>query len=138
MFFEFYFSTLAGRVGFKRMFKIGFLIPGIISIICFFLGNIYAILGLLVLASVGLAMLEPTTESYFFHTVGEKEVSRFYGPYNTTIEINDFLGKLLSATILIFLPFKYLFLFFGVAMFFFAFLSFKIKNVYEGVDGRKV
>jgi len=138
MLFEFYFSTLAGRLGFKKMFKIGFLIPGIISIICFFLGNTYIILGLLVLASIGLAMVEPTSEAYFFHTVGEKEVSRFYGPYNTTIEINDFIGKMLSATILMFLPFKYVFLFFGFAMFLFVFLSFRIKNVYEGVDGRKV
>ena len=131
MLFEFHFSKLAGKIGFKKIFKIGFLIPALLVIICFFINNIYIILGLLVLASIGLAMLEPTTEAYFFDTIKNKDECRFYGPYNTTVEVNDFLGKILSATLLIFLPFKYIFLLFGAFMLFFVFISFKIKDIVE-------
>ena len=131
MILEFHFSKLAGKIGFKKIFKIGFLIASICAIACFFINNIYVILGLLVLASVGLAMLEPTTEAYFFDITKKGEECRFYGPYNTTVEVNDFIGKILSATLLVFLPFKYIFILFGVLMLFFVFLSSKIKDVIE-------
>ncbi len=131
MIFEFYFSKLTAKIGFKKIFKIGFLIPAVLVIICFFITNVYIVLGLLALASVGLAMLEPTTEAYFFDVIKKKEVCRFYGPYNTTVEVNDFLGKIISATLLIFLPFKFIFLLFGAFMLFFVFLSFKIKDIIE-------
>ncbi|MEJ2267574.1 MAG: MFS transporter [Nanoarchaeota archaeon] len=128
---EFYFSKLAGKIGFKKIFKIGFFIPAICAISCFFISNIYIILGLLVFASIGLAMLEPTTEAYFFDIIKKKDECRFYGPYNTTVEVNDFIGKILSATLLIFLPFKYIFLLFGFLMILLVFLSSKIKDVIE-------
>ncbi len=128
---EFYFSKLAGKIGFKKVFKIGFLIPAILVIICFFITNVYIVLGLLSLASIGLAMVEPTTEAYFFDIINKKDECRFYGPYNTTTEVNDFIGKILSATLLIFLPFKFVFLLFGIFMLFFVFLSTKIKDVIE-------
>jgi len=131
--FGYVFSKLAGTVGFRKIFKIGFLIPAILVFICFFVSNPYIILGLLVFASIGLAMLEATTEAYFFDILGNKKNrTKFYGPYNTTIDVNYFVGKLLSAVILLFLPFKFLFLFFAIMMFSFFLLCFKIKNVIEG------
>jgi MFS family permease len=131
MILEFHFSKLAGKIGFKKIFKIGFLIPAILVIACFFITNVYIVLGLLTLASVGLAMIEPTTEAYFFDMINKKDECRFYGPYNTTAEVNDFVGKILSATLLIFLPFKFMFLLFGIFMLFFVFLSTKIKDIIE-------
>lgn len=129
--FTFPFAKLAGKIGFKTIFKIGFLIPGILAITCFFINNVYVVLGILACASVGLAMLESTTEAYFFDVTKEKDEPRFYGPYNTTIEVNHFIGKILAATLLIFLPFEYIFLLFGVFMFFFVIVSFRIKEVIE-------
>ncbi len=129
--FEFPFSKLAEKIGFKKIFWIGFLIPALSAIVCFFISNVYVVLGLLSFASIGLAMLEPTTEAYFFDVTKDKEESRFYGAYNTTIEINQFIGKLLPSLLLLFLPFKFIFLFFGVFMLFFVFLSSKIKDVIE-------
>jgi DHA1 family multidrug resistance protein-like MFS transporter len=131
MLLEFHFSKLAGKIGFKKIFITGFLIASICATICFFISNIYIVLGLLVLASIGLAMLEPTTEAYFFDITKKGEECRFYGPYNTTVEVNDFIGKILSATLLVFLPFKFIFLLFGALMLLFVFLSSKIKDVIE-------
>jgi len=80
---------------------------------------------------VGLAMLESTTESYFFDISKKKEELRFYGPYNTTIDVNQFIGSLLSATLLLVLPFKYIFLLFASFMFFMFFISFKVRKIVE-------
>ncbi len=129
--FEFPFAKLAGKIGFKKIFKMGFAIPAVLAIICFFINNVYVVLGLLALASVGMAMVEPTTEAYFFDVVKKKDEPRFYGPYNTTIEINQFTGKILSSTLLLFLPFKFVFLLFGVFMTFFVILSFRVREVIE-------
>ncbi len=129
--FTFPFAKLAGKVGFKKIFKIGFLIPAVLSIICFFMESVYVIMGLLVLASIGLAMLEATTEAYFFDVTKDESESRFYGPYNTTIEVNHFVGKIIASCLLIFLPFKSIFLLFGIVMLLFVLFSFKIKEVIE-------
>ncbi len=133
---EYFFSKLAGKIGFKKIFKIGFFIPFVLVTICFFVTNLYIILLLLVLASVGMAMIEPTTEAYFFDILkNKKEECRFYGPYNTTMDVNYFVGKFIAATILLFLPFKFLFLFFGLFLFLFFLLSFSVKNVIENRRG---
>ncbi len=133
---EFPFAKLAGKTGFRKIFKIGFLIPALCAVTCFFIENVYVVLGLLAFASVGLAILEPTTEAYFFDVSTDGDEPRFYGPYNTTIEINQFIGKIFSAILLIFLPFRYIFLLFGAFMLFFVFLSFKIKDVIENKKKR--
>jgi len=130
--FEYPASKLAGKVGFKKMFKIGFFILFLIALLCFFITNIYILLILLVFASIGISILEPTTESHFFDILkNKKEELRYYGPYNTTIEFNNFIGRMLSAVLLLFLPFRYIFLFFSLAMFIFFLISFKVKNVVE-------
>ena len=136
--FQYKFSKMAGKIGFKKLFKIGFFIPFFFALLCFFVGNIYFVLLFLVLASFGLAILEPTTEAYFFDILKGKQSLRFYGPYNTAIDINHFISRLLSASLLIFLPFKFVFLFFSVAMFFFFLVSFKTRAIIEKRrDGKK-
>lgn len=129
--FEYKFSTWAGKKGFKKVFKIGYLIPSLIALICFFVPNIYLILLLLILASIGLAMIEPTTEAYFLDVLEDREKDRFYGPYNTAIDAGNFISKILASAILFFLPFKFIFLLMFVLMFIFFLLSFKIKNIIE-------
>lgn len=134
---EFKFGELAGRIGFKKMFKIGYLIPCIIALICFFTNDIYIIMALLILSSIGLSMLESTSEAYFFDITKGKEELKFYGPYNTTIEVHRFLAKIIPACFLIFLPFKFIFLFFSLAMFITFIISFKAKNIVESKKSNK-
>ena len=136
--FQYKFSKMAGKIGFKKLFKIGFFIPFFFALLCFFVGNIYFVLLFLVLASLGLAILEPTTEAYFFDILKGKQSLRFYGPYNTSIDVNHFVGRIISAVLLLFLPFKFVFLFFSVAMFFFFLVSFKTRAIIEKRrDGKK-
>ncbi len=124
---EYKFSSLTEKYSFKKVFQIGFFIAAIFGILTFFLTNTYLLLFSLVLASIGLAMLEPNAEAYFLTLVNKKEVSRFFGPFNTTSEVAALIGKILPALLLFILPFKYVFLFFGLAMLFFSFLSTRIK-----------
>jgi MFS family permease len=128
---QYYFSKLAGKIGFKKIFQMGFLIPCILALMCFFTSNIFLIMSFLIIASIGLAMLESTTEAYFFDILKGKQDLRFYGPYNTTIDVNQFLGRIISAIILLFLPFKFIFLFYSIGMFGFFLISFKTKNIIE-------
>lgn len=125
---EFKFSKLAEKNGFKKLFRIGFLIAAIAAIICFFISNIYLVLALLILASIGLAMLEPTTETYFFKITDRRVEERFYSPYNTRIEVGGLLGKFIPSILLLFLPFNSIFLVFGIAMLLFLALSFKVRD----------
>ncbi|MFH1787361.1 MAG: MFS transporter [archaeon] len=129
--FEYFFAKLAGKKGFKKLFVGGYFLVSIIALVCFFISNIYLILSLLVLASMGIAMLEPTTEAYFLDLLKGKEKYRFYGPYNTAMDFGNFTGKIFSSVLLIFLPFKFLFILFGVMMFVLCLASFRIKKIIE-------
>ncbi len=55
----------------------------------------------------------------------------FYGPYNTRINVNNFIGKMLPAVLLLFLPFKFIFLLFSLFMFIMFLLCFKVKDIIE-------
>ncbi|MEM3113135.1 MAG: MFS transporter [Candidatus Pacearchaeota archaeon] len=131
IFLEYKISNKVNKTGFRKLFTFGFLIASISALICFFLGNIYIILGVLILASIGLAMLEPTTEAYFFFVSNKKDEQRFYGPYNTRIELGGLAGKFIPGIILLFLPFKYIFIVFSAIMFLFFLISLISKNKAE-------
>ncbi|MFZ5955705.1 MAG: MFS transporter [Nanoarchaeota archaeon] len=137
--FQYKLSEKAGKIGFKKIFKIGFLIPCIFSILCFFVSNFFLILIFIILGTVGISILEPISEAYFFDILRNKEEElRFYGPYNTTIDVNQFLGEVLPAALLLFLPFKFVFLFFGFIMFLIFLVSLGAKNVVEGKRSRRL
>lgn len=128
---EYYFSKVAGRKGFRRIFSQGYLLVAVLVFACFFVSNIYMVLSLLTLASFGMAMLEPTTEAYFFDILKEKECLRYYGPYKTVQDVGNLLGKLFSALLLVFLPFEYLFLMFGFFMLWMFGFALRTKKVIE-------
>ncbi len=128
---EYKFSKIAEKTGFKKMFKIGYLITFIFCLLCFFVSNIFAIFAFVILASIGMAMLEPTTEAYFFDICKGKQDLRFYGPFNTALDSGKLLGKILPALVLLVLPFNYTFLLFGIIMFFLFLLSFRLRDVIE-------
>ncbi len=128
---EYYFGKLAGRIGYKKIFMIGFYLMAVLAVIAFFISNPYIVMGLIILSGIGIAMTESTTDSYFLDLTNDKEELRFYGPYNTAIEACEFAAKLLSAVFLIFLPFNYIFLVFGALMLIVGFVSSTIKDVVE-------
>jgi len=138
--FEYIFAKLAGKVGFKKMFRTGFFILFLAALSCFLISdislilgikNIYVILGILIIASVGAAMCEPTTEAYFFDLMKAKEELHFYGPYNTNLEVSRLFAYSVPSLLLIFFPFKFIFLFFAAGMLFLFFLSFKLREIIE-------
>ena len=125
---EYNFSKYPKKYSFKKIFMLGFIIPAILSIICFFIINIYTIMLVLTIASFGLALLEPTTEAYFLTIIKKNETSKFYGPFNTTFTINQFVAKIIPSALLTFLPFKFIFLVFGIFMFLFFLIAAKISK----------
>ncbi|MDD5700219.1 MAG: MFS transporter [Candidatus Nanoarchaeia archaeon] len=131
IFGDYIFARLAGRTGFKKLFFTGFFTLGILAISLFFIQNVYIVLGLLILASVSMSMLEPTTEAYFMDSLKENERDRYYSVYATAIHIGALASSLPAAALLAFLPFKFLFLFAGMPMIILAFLALKIKDFYE-------
>jgi MFS family permease len=131
IFGDYIFARIAGRSGFKKLFFIGFMSLGILAISLFFIPNIYIVLGILILAGISVSMIEPTTEAYFLDIVREEERDKYYGIYTTSSQLGGLIGALLAAVLLVFLPFKSLFLFFGIPMILLAFLALKIKDSYE-------
>ncbi|MFA4952624.1 MAG: MFS transporter [Candidatus Pacearchaeota archaeon] len=131
VFLESFFGRIASKKGFKKLFFTGYLIIGVLSILSFFMPNFYYVLVLLVLASVGVSMLEPTTEAYFFDIIKESQRDKYYGIYNTAVDTGHLLGTFSSAILLLFFPFKYLFILFAIVMFIMLFLSRLIKEVIE-------
>ena len=131
IFLEYHFGKIAGKKGFKKLFFIGFIILSSICILCFFISNIYLLLSLLVLASVGISMIESTSESYFFDIINEKQRDKYYGVYNTACDVGFLLGTLPAALLLLFFSFKSVFVLFAFFMLFFALISLRIREVYE-------
>ena len=113
------------------MFVRGYLILALAGIACFFINDLYARLAILVFGGVGISMLEPTTEAYFFDITSQKERDKFYGIYNTTIDINYAISLFIISMLLEFFPFKYSFLIIGGFMLIFALISLKTKNIFE-------
>ena len=130
IFLEFKFSKLALKIGFKKMFMLGFFIAFSASLIWFFLSNIYLIMLILVLASFGLAMIEPNSESFFFESLKTKEEElMYYSPYNTSIEVFHFIGRILSSLVIFLFAFKSIFLLFAILMLIMFFIVSKIKDI---------
>ena len=131
IFLEYPFGRIAGRRGFKKMFFRGYLILAIVSILCFFVNEFYAILLLLILGSVGAAMLEPTTDAYFFDITDRYQRDKYYGIYNTSLDIFYALSLLAVALVIKWFEFKYSFLVVGFFMVLFALISLGVKKVIE-------
>lgn len=124
-------GKIANKKGFKTLFMSGYTILGLAALTCFFIPNIYLILLILVLASFGAAMTEPTTEAYFFDIVKKTDRERFYPSYNTAINVSSFFARALSALVLLILPFKFVFILYAAVMFAVALLSSRVKPIVE-------
>lgn len=131
IFLEYPFGRIAGRKGFRKMFVRGYFILVLVSLLCFFMEGLYPILILLVLGSVGAAMLEPTTEAYFFDITNRYQRDKYFGIYNTSLDVFYALSLFIVAWVVKLYDFKYAFLVVGFFMFVFALISFAVKKVIE-------
>ncbi len=116
IFTEYLFSNMTTRHGFRKMFSFGFAWAAIFGILSFFASNVFLIMALIILAGFGIAMLEPTSEAYFFKVTNQKDIGKFFGPFNTGVDVAQFAGKILASLLLLLLPFRYLFPLFSVFM----------------------
>ncbi len=125
---EYTIGSKADREGFKKFFITGYLILATCSFIAFFFEDIISWIIIFVIASFGAAMLEGTTESYFFKTVKRKEEEKYYGPYNTSIYLVSGAGKLIISGALFFIANKYVFLLLSAEMFLLFLVALTIKD----------
>jgi MFS family permease len=128
---EYLFGKLAGTIGYKKIFITGFLFLSICAIIAFFVQNPIIVMAIIIISTIGVSMTESTTDSYFLDITSQKDELRFFGPYNTAIDACDFISKIIPAVILLFLPFKSVFLIFGLLMLYIVYVAFTIKDHIE-------
>lgn len=107
----------------KKLFFIGYLFAGVCALIAAFVGNIYLTMVMVVIASFGIGLVEPTAESYFFSIVNSEQATRYYGSFFTSKQIGSFFGRIVIATILLSLSLKYGILFVSIVMFVLASLA---------------
>lgn len=103
-------STWATKKGFLPMFRIGFAGLAICAIAAFFVPNIYWQLGLFVLGSVFMALIEPIQDSFFFHKIKQKESDIFFPVFSTAGDIGSLIAKISIAIGLVFAPYQFAYL----------------------------
>ena len=127
--FEYIIGRITDKKGFKIFFILGYLIMAIFAFLAFLAPNIFWIMGLLALASIGAAMLEATTETYFFEIIRKSDEEKLYGPYCTTSDIMSASGKFIAAGIILVLAYNYIFLALAIEMIFFMLVSTRIRRI---------
>src|SRR3989344_546966 len=126
---EYYFNTLAEKIHYKRLFGTGNILLASLLLLSFFVQNVYFLLFLIVCGSIGIAMLEASSEAYFFLTAPKKRIEKYYSIYNTTLDVFGIAGKLFVAGIIAVLSFTYSFLLLAILFFAFAWIAFSMKEV---------
>ncbi len=116
IFLEVRVGEYADKKGIRKPISIGFLIMALSLLFVYFNPNIFINFIILILANIGNSFVEPLQEYFLFKNMSEKEEDNLYGVYMTADPLAYFLTPLIGAVILLFFPFNYLFLVFGVGM----------------------
>jgi len=117
IFFEYFVGKKSEKSGFRNLFIIGFLGLGFSGISSFFISDVLIILGIFILASFFMALVEPLRYSYIFSKIKQSEEEDIIPLFSSSLSIGGLLNKLAVASLLIYLPFKFSFLFLGLVMF---------------------
>lgn len=126
---EYPFAKIAETLHYKPLFIIGNILLALVSISVFFVSNIYAQLFLLICGGIGIAMIEATTEAYFFLIAPKKRLEKYYSVHNTYVDVFPVIAKLLVAGVLSFFAFKYSFLAMALFFVFFTIVAFQLREV---------
>ena len=113
----------ADEKGVKIPIALGFFIMGLIFTITFFNPNPLINFFLLASINIGGAMVEPLQEFFLFKNMKQEDEDDLYGIYMTADPIAMFLTPAIGAVVLYYLPFHFLFLVFGIIMYFASILS---------------
>ena len=128
IFLEYFVGKYQHKIGAKKLFTVGYSILSTVALAAFFIDNIYLLMGLFVFASIPVAFIEPTRESYFWELVPENSVRHYYGPYMSSIDIGSILGRVIFAAILLILPYKFIFLALFLLMLYVTHVAFSVKG----------
>ncbi|MCX6734278.1 MAG: MFS transporter, partial [Candidatus Peregrinibacteria bacterium] len=112
----------------RKVITFGFCFIGILLAIVFFSPWPLLNFGLLAITGAGAGLIEPLKEEYFLENTSVAEEERFYGVYCTYDPISNFTTPLIGVVTFLFLPFKFVFIVFGILMFsaaYFAWTSLK-------------
>ncbi|MCA9459693.1 MAG: MFS transporter [Nanoarchaeota archaeon] len=126
--FEYYAGKKSSSDGFKKFFTIGFLGLSIITLICFFITDIYLIMILLIFASFFMALIEPLRYSYIFSQISKKNEDDIIPLFSTSISFGSFTGKVLIAIGLLYFSSSFSFIILSIICFIFFLLALKIPN----------
>lgn len=126
--FEMPVGEYADKHGVKKPFILGFLILAVCALgIC--ISPIFILdAALIACAGIGASFIEPLHDTYFFKNIKKEEEDEFYGVFITASPIARFIAPAIISTILIFAPFKAVFLVFGIIFLGAAFVASKMKT----------
>ncbi|MBI5753683.1 MFS transporter [Candidatus Peregrinibacteria bacterium] len=108
----------------RRVITFGFCFIGIMLTIIFLSPWPLLNFGLLAITNTGAGLIEPLKEEYFLENTAVKDEDKFYGVYCTNDPISHFLTPLIGVVTFLFLPYKFVFIVFGIIMFLAAFFAF--------------
>jgi MFS family permease len=126
--FEKYAGEKVQKYGFKIFFLLGFTLLGIAAFASYFIVNIYAIIFLLVVASIAMSFIEAQPTAYLFSKLKPSEVETLSPPFALASQVGSFLGKIILASFLLFFSQNIVFLITGITMFIFALIALFIRE----------
>jgi MFS family permease len=129
--FEYTAGKLSQKHGFKIFFVIAFFGLALCSLIAFFCKNIIIQLVSLGIACFFMAFLEPLQDSFFFKHVKKNEEEKFYPIFSTAFHTGSFLGKIVIACVLLFLPYNFSYLAMSILMITIGIICLKIKKDFK-------
>lgn len=128
IFLEYYFGRVGDRKGFRVLFLFGHLGLAAAAALCFLFTNIFIVMGILIVASIFAAMIEPSAEAYFFKFIPRDNEDQYYSIFHTCIPISGFIARVAGAVVLLLFPWNYVFLTFAVIMGLFTIYSIRAKE----------
>ncbi len=121
-------TKLAKSFSYKKLFFLGFLLIGLFGIAAFFFENIYIKMLFFVLTNLGVALIEPLKESYFFEVTRRADEEKCYPIFKTAGDVGYLISPLIFSTILLVTNFNIMFFIAAILMIGFGFLSLALKE----------
>ncbi len=129
VFLEVKIGKYADKNGIRLPIFAGFAIFGITMLLVFLSPFVLLNFLLLILMNLGEAFLEPVADYYLLENTPKEEENNLFGVYIASGPLANILAPAISGLILIFLPLKFLFFFFGIVFCVSSiFFYFKLKN----------
>ncbi len=126
------------RIGAKKFLVAGFLILGFFTGLSYLHFSPLFIVGVLIVATIGAALVEPVREAFLFKITKVRDEVRFYTVYGTAFSVGAMVGPLLFSSILLVAGFRSLFLFGAIMMLCFSLLAMFIREKNHNHVGKDV